>query len=386
MVVMALSVCAARAFAAAPVGPDALRQAVDAAIRPVMAEHNVPGMAVAITANGKHQVFNYGVASTATGQKVADDTLFEIGSISKTFTATLAAYAQARGALSFDDKAVKYLPALAGSAFDRISLVELGTYTAGGLPLQVPDEITGMPRMVDWFRHWRPAYDPGTRRRYSNPSIGLFGYLAAQSLHEPFDVVMERQIIPKLGLTHTWIHVPADRMGDYAWGYAKDGKPVRVSPGVFDAEAYGIKTTAADLIRFVELNMDGRPVADADLRRALAVTHTGYFQVGKMTQGLGWEMYDWPARLDDLRAGNDAPMILDAYPATRIEPPRPPRADVLVNKTGSTNGFGAYVAFVPARHIGIVMLANRNLPMPARVEAAWRVLQALDPAGAADAR
>lgn len=357
---------------------DAVRQAVDRAIRPIMAEYDVPGMAVAVTVGGKQRIFNYGVAAKAGNRPVTDATIFEIGSVSKTFTATLGAYAQARSALSFDDKATRHQPALAGSVFDNITLLELGTYTAGGLPLQVPDDITDMPKMLDWLRQWRPAYAPATQRRYSNPSIGLFGDLAARALHQPFDAVMTRQILPGLGLTHTWLQVPRERMGDYAWGYGKDGKPVRVTPGVFDAQAYGIKTTAADMIRFVELNMHGEAVRDDALRRALDTTRTGYFQVGKMTQGLGWERYAWPTRLEDLLAGNDARMVLDAQAVQPLVPPQPAPRDVLVNKTGSTNGFGTYVAFVPARDIGVVMLANRNLPIPARVTAAHGILQALD--------
>jgi beta-lactamase class C len=49
----------------------------------------------------------------------------------------------------------------------------------------------------------------------------------------------------------------------------------------------------------------------------------------------------------------------------------------LFNKTGSTNGFAAYAAFVPAKKIGIVMLANRNIPIPARITAAHAVLEQL---------
>ncbi|WP_130391203.1 class C beta-lactamase [Cupriavidus agavae] len=362
---------------AAPAG-DPVAAAVEAAIRPLMAEHKVPGMAVAVTMAGHARVFNFGVASKASGRPVTDATIFEIGSVSKTFTATLGAYAQARGALSLDDKAPKYLPALSGSAFDAISLLELGTYTAGGLPLQAPAEAGNLSGMTDWLRRWRPDALPGTQRRYSNVSIGLFGHLAAQAMGEPFERIMTQRIIGGLGLRHTWLQVPAARQGDYAWGYGKDGKPVRVTPGVFDAQAYGIKTTAADMIRFVALNIDGSTLRDPALRQALDTTHTGYFRLGGMTQGLGWERYGWPVALADLQAGNDAGIVLGAHPVQRLAPPQPAPADVLINKTGSTNGFGTYVAFVPARRIGVVLLANRNLPVPARIDAAWRILQALD--------
>ncbi len=354
-----------------------LARIVDAAIRPVMAENDVPGMAVAVTVQGRQSFFNYGVAAKDSGGKVTEDTLFEIGSVSKTFTATLAATAQLQGTLSLSDSASKYLPGLAGSSFDRISLLELGTYTAGGLPLQFPDDVTDPDRMIAFYRSWRPAYAPGTRRLYSNPSIGLFGYLAARSLNKPFDELMQQQIFPALGLTRTYIRVPPDQMGRYAWGTSKAGKPVRVTPGVLDSEAYGVKTTAADMIRFVEANIDGARLDDT-LRRAIAATHAGYYRVGDMTQGLGWEMVDWPTGLDRLLAVNSSEMSQKPNPATRLDPPLPPRDEVLINKTGSTNGFGAYVAFVPARGIGVVILANRNFPIAARLQAAHRILAALD--------
>jgi beta-lactamase class C len=353
-----------------------LERIVTEAIRPVMEENHVPGMAVAITVQGKRHVFNYGIASKESDQRVAESTIFEIGSVSKTFTAALASYAQARGTLSLSDAASRYLPGLAGSSFDRISVLDLGTYTAGGLPLQFPDDVTDQEKMVAYYRGWRPIYPSGTHRLYSNPSIGLFGHLAAKSLGEPFDDLMEEKLFPMLGLASTFIRVPRNRMGDYAYGYAKDGRPVRVTSGVLDSEAYGVKTTATDLIRFVEANMNGTGLDDT-LRSAIAATHTGYFKVGAMVQGLGWEIYPYPTNLDQLLAGNSAQMALKAHEATKIEPPQPPQKNVLINKTGSTNGFGAYVAFVPAKGIGIVILANKNYPIPARVTAGYRILTAL---------
>lgn len=355
-----------------------LNRVVDEAIEPVMEANNIPGMAVAVTVRGERYFFNYGIASKESGQKVTEDTIFEIGSISKTFTATLASYAQVGATLSLSDNASKYLPALAGSSFDKISLLDLGTYTAGGLPLQFPNNVTDREKMIAFYRSWRPAYASGTHRQYSNPSIGLFGHLAAASMGKPFDELMEQKLFPALGLARTYIRVPKDRMGDYAYGMSKNGKPVRVTPGVLDSEAYGVKTTAADLIRFVEANMDPSKIDDEALRSAVIATRTGYYRVGPMTQGLGWEMYAYPVELDRLLAGNSSEMALEAQKASKLVPPLPAGTDVLINKTGSTNGFGAYAAFVPAKGIGIVVLANKNYPIPARVKAAYRILTALD--------
>lgn len=353
-----------------------IKSAVDAAIRPIMQAQGVPGIAVAVTVDGKPHYFNYGVANKENAQAVTENTLFEIGSVSKTFTATLGGYAQATGKLSFTDKASQVLQALSGSAFDNVSVLQLGTYTAGGLPLQFPDESDHADKMLAYFKQWKPVYAAGTHRLYSNPSIGLFGHLAAQRLGQPFDEVMEKTLLPKLGLKHTYLRVPQEQMGLYAQGYGKDGKPVRVGPGALDSEAYGVKTSATDMIRFVQANLKPSGL-EAPIQKAIAATHTGYYTVGDMTQGLGWERYTYPITLDKLLAGNSTPMAMQAHEVQWLNPPQPEPGNVLINKTGSTGGFGTYVAFVPAKDIGIVILANKNYPIPERVKAAHQILSAL---------
>lgn len=353
-----------------------IETAVKNAVTPVMQQQGIPGMAVAVTINGKAHYFNYGVASKETGKPVTESTLFEIGSVSKTFTATLAAYAQASGKLSLSDRASHIWPALQGSAFDRISVLQLGTYSAGGLPLQFPSEADAPDKMLGYFKQWQPLYAPGSQRQYSNPSLGLFGYLAAQSLGVPFDQALEQTLLPRLGLKHTFLKVPQDQTSLYAQGYNKDNQPVRVGPGALDAEAYGVKTSATDLIRYVQANLQPASL-EKPLQRAIALTHTGYYQVGDTTQGLGWEFYPYPVKLDTLLAGNSAQMAFEANPVRWLNPPQAPRQDALFNKTGSTSGFGAYVAYVPAKQMGIVLLANRNYPNADRIRIAHAVLEAL---------
>ncbi|CAI8842757.1 class C beta-lactamase [Pseudomonas marginalis] len=354
-----------------------LQAVVDANVKPLMQQQSINGLVVGVVRAGKAQYFNYGVAATDTRQPVSENTLFEVGSVSKTFTATLAGYAVASGKLTLSDPASHYLPALGGGTFDHISVLNLGTYTAGGLPLQFPANADNSQRMISYFQHWQPDFAPGTQRLYSNPSLGLFGYLAAQSLKQPFAQAMEKTLLPALGLKHTFIKVPQSQMSLYAQGYGKDGKPVRVGPGALDSEAYGIKTSAADLLKYVDANM--RPATlDKTLQQAISVTHTGYYNVEGMTQGLGWEMYPYPIPLDRLMAGNSTPMAMEPHTVNWLTPPQAPHADTLVNKTGSTNGFGAYVAYVPSKGVGVVILANKNYPNAERVKVAHAILSALD--------
>ena len=365
---------------AAWAGDDAekIRGIVDAAIRPLMAEHDVPGMAVAVTVDGQPFFFNYGVASKESKTPVSETTIFELGSVSKTFTATLTAYAQVTGKLSLDDHPSKYMPQLKGRAIDKASLLHLGTYTAGGLPLQFPDKVPDTDDgMNAYFRQWKPDAKPGVQREYSNPSIGLLGHITGLALKSDFSEAVETQIFPKLGLRHSHIRVPDSAMADYAWGYDEKNKPVRVRPDLFAAEAYGVKSTSSDMIRFVQANIDPSGL-DEPIRRAVDLTHVGHFKVGAMVQGLGWEQYAYPVSQEQLLAGNSAGIIFEANRAEQIAPQTSadPR---LFNKTGSTRGFGAYVAFVPAKKIGIVMLANKSYPIPARVKAAYAILDQLAP-------
>lgn len=360
----------------AAVGPrDRLEALVNRTIAPLMAKERIPGMAVGIVVDGTPYVFTYGVASKTTMQPVTPETLFEIGSVSKTFTTTLASYAQVRGDLSFFQKVGTYLPALSGTTFGDATLVNLATHTAGNLPMQVPAAADSDAALIDYLRTWHLNGSIGAYRVYSNIGIGTLGLIAAKSMGKSFATLAEQQLFPAFGLRNTYINVPQSRMAVYAEGYKGDGTPIRMTPGELWQESYGVRTCVTDLERWIEVNM-GVIQVDPMWERAVLQTHVGYFQAGVMTQDLIWEQYAYPVALKSLLEGTA--MIGNAVPVTALRPPLQPQAGTWLNKTGSTNGFSTYVAFVPAKRAGIVMLANKSFPLSERVTAAFQILSALD--------
>lgn len=355
--------------------PEALR-VTSAAVLPVMEKNQIPGMAVGLVVQGQTYIFNFGLASVQGQRRVTDATIFEIGSVSKTFTAALATYAESHGKLQLSDAVARYLPELENTDFGRLQLYNLGTHTTGGMPLQVPDSVQNDEQLLRYFRAWKPPYKAGAVRTYANPSIGALGLIAAKSLHQDFTAAMDHAIFHPLGLTSTYFSVPPKKMTDYAFGYTKDKAPVRMNSGVLSNEAYGVRTTALDLSRFLKANM-GMLQLSSSLQTALDNTRKGYFKVGDMVQGLIWEEYALPVDLQVLQKGNSNVLIYNPTPVVAQAPPSTPRSDVWVNKTGSTNGFGAYVAFVPSKRFGIVVLANKNYPNEERVEIAHKIFEAL---------
>ncbi|ELY4299871.1 class C beta-lactamase [Cronobacter turicensis] len=348
----------------------------DDVVEPLMARYQIPGMAVAVSVNGETHFWHYGVASKATRKPVDEKTLFEIGSLSKTFTATLASAAQQEGKLDFSATASRYLPALNGSAFDRVTLRHLATHTSG-MPLFVPDDVKNTAQLMAWYRAWQPAQPVGTERVYSNLGIGMLGMITAKALDKPFSEAMEQGLLADFGMTHSFINVPDAAMDDYAQGYNKDDKPVRVTPGPLDAESYGLKSSSADLLRYLQIQLGEHDVA-LRWRQAINATHNGYYRSGEFTQGMMWEYYPWPSPLSRLVEGNSSQRIMKGLTATAIVPPEPAPQAAWYNKTGSTNGFSAYAVFIPEKRIALIMLANKWFPNDDRVRAAYDIIQELD--------
>ena len=353
---------------------DLLKNAVDQQAKLLMNEHDISGMAFGIIIDGKSHLYHYGLADKKAKIPVSENTIFELGSISKTFAATLASYSELKGTLTLEDTADKYIPYLKDSTIGNTKLINLATYSAGGLPLQVPDDVKNNKELLRYYKSWQPVFPVNSKRLYSNASIGLFGYISALSMDADYTQLMEEKILPSLNMPNTFINVPNDKMADYAFGYNIAGDAIRVNPGMLDAEAYGIKSTIKDMTQFMAANMGLVPL-DKDIQQALDNNRKGYYQASTFTQGLGWEMYPYPTKLNTLLEGNSMDVVLKPQAITTDNHPTPILNNVWVNKTGATNGFGGYIAYIPAEKSGIVILANKNYPNADRVKAAYTILE-----------
>src|SRR5919106_4612604 len=160
-----------------------------------MRETGAPGMTLAIANHdGLIRASTYGFADTKAGLRVAPETMFEIGSVSKSFVGLLRLQLRDEGKLDFNRPIVEYLPWLKiNSKFDAITTHHILSHS-GGLP--------GAPLLLDaLLSDIAVAYAPGTRFLYSNTGYNILGFLIEALDKRPFAEAMRARMLAPLGMT-----------------------------------------------------------------------------------------------------------------------------------------------------------------------------------------
>lgn len=350
-----------------------LKAKVDNIIIPFMKKHHIPGLAVGITVHGKDYYFNYGVKSLATNAPVTKHTLFEIASITKTFTTTLAAILQTENKINIRNRVSDYFPSLKGTVFDNVTLLNLATHTSG-LPIS-NKALETKQQLIEFFKKWQGPKKPiGRKRIYSNLGIQLLGMTLAMHSRQSYPELLREKILVPLKMTSTFIKVPKSRLHDYAMGYNQAMQPVRLPQDMLMISADGIRTTSRDMIKYLKANMGLLPLT-APLKEAFRYAHTGYYKIPGMIQDLGWDQLPLPLTTNNLMQVFSSAYLNAA--ASVIKHPTIAEQNAVFNKTGMSSGFVSYTIFVPKQQLGIVLLANKAIPTLDKVLLGREIYQVL---------
>jgi CubicO group peptidase (beta-lactamase class C family) len=266
-------------------GVAAVIASYQAAIPELMAQEQIPGLALAVV-DGDRVVWQQGFGSTNGdgGTPVTVDTMFSVQSMSKTFTATAVMRAVQSGLLDLDVPITTYLRDFTvQSAFEahpeqRITLRMLLSHTAG-FTHEAPLGNSYEPGPGDFDAHvasisetWL-RFPVGTGYAYSNLGIDLAGYILEQVSGKPFPDVMRDSLLAPLGMDHSTfdraqVHATVDR----AVGHTGDLVRPRVDCPMMAAG--GLWASASDLARFLEFQLgegtlDGRTLLDAGLMQEM---------------------------------------------------------------------------------------------------------------------
>ena len=336
--------------AAAP----AWRLPSDDAIRAILAERidresDGVGIVVGVIDAGRPRLVAHGRFRRDGRRKVAGDTIFEIGSVTKVFTSLLLSDMVLRGEVALDDPAARYLPE--GVALPErgrpITLADLATHTSG-----LPRSATNVTPS-DWvnpYADYTPerlyaflngctlTRDVGARYEYSNIGAGLLGHLLARRLGTDFRGLLRARVAGPLEMKDTSPQLSPGQAKRLAQGHDADGRP---APAWRDSDSTAggalLLSTADDLLKLlaVALGYEAsllKPAIDAQLAHPMrrieepgAPFSTASGEVA--SAGLGWH-------------------------AIEAEGER------LVRHNGGTAGYRAFLGLNPARGWGAVVLTN----------------------------
>jgi CubicO group peptidase (beta-lactamase class C family) len=276
------------------------------------AEHRVPGAVLGITRGGEDRIAAYGVTNVDTGVEVTGDTLFQIGSITKVFTATAVMRLVERGVLDLDKPVVSYLPELRLSDPDltaRVTMRHLLTHTSGIDGDVFTDTGFGedaLERYVATLDQVPANHPLGATLSYCNTGYSIAGRVIEKATGMVWDAAMRELLFGPLGLTRTVTMPQEALLHRTAVGHLHEGdQPFLRTPvwGITRATypAGGVTCDIADLLSFARLHLrQGLAPARTRLLSADTVTAMRSHQatvpnphVIPDSWGLGWFRLDW---------------------------------------------------------------------------------------------
>ena len=347
---------------------------LDAFIQKAMTDYGVPGASVAVVKDGK-TVFlkGYGTRRAGENAPVDENTVFQIASVTKTFTAAADAALVGDGKLDWDDEVITHLPefALYDPYPTRHATVRDLLAHRTGLPAFTGDLLgeVGYDRreVLRRIRFVPPAASFRDKALYSNLGFFTAGEVAARVAGSTWNDVVQARLLTPMGMTRSAASVltaPKDDNRSGTFGRV-NGRIQAITPStqIVMGAAGSMVSTASDLSRFMRMllgegSLDGRPVLTAkavdEMFEPSMVAEISFTEVLPISQetgfgySMGWGYYYF----------HDAKVL---------------------EKGGALDGARAIIVLVPERQLGIAVLANLNLTILPEAIRAYVLEQELGP-------
>ena len=274
----------------------------DAAILGILRERVAsgqhPGIVVGILEDGERRIIAHGVRAKG-GDSVDARTVFEIGSITKVFTAVMLAEMMRRGEVGPEDPIARYLPGsvqVPARAGRQITLLDLATHQSG-LP-RLPGNLRpadGANPYADYtaqdlhrfLSSYRLERDIGERFEYSNLGVGLLGHVLASRAGTSYETALTARVLEPLELDETRITLTPAMAQRLAAGHTAKGRVAKNWDVGVLAGAGGLRSTADDMLTFAAAHFDSGGVLFPSLRLALRAQRP-VERGGTDSVGLGW--------------------------------------------------------------------------------------------------
>ncbi|MBE8714660.1 serine hydrolase domain-containing protein [Sphingobacterium hungaricum] len=311
---------------------------VDSIANSFAKQKNAQSLAIGIIHNNQSNHFFYGETEAGNATLPTETTLYEIGSITKTFTATLLADLVDRQIISLDDSIAKFLPDSVASNPDiqKITFKTLANHTSG-LP-RLPSNWNTDPKFNEadpyahydqkalyaFLKNYKATREPAVEYEYSNLGFGLLGELIATITKKPFQKSLADVITTPLAMLNT-VDKINPKTQTLIKVYAADGQEVPQWSFTSMAAAGALKSTLADLLIYAQAQF---VMPETDLEKAMALTRQFTFFIPPNTDiGLAWHM-----------------SLLDGI--------------LSFQHTGGTAGSSSFIALAPDSKTAVVILSN----------------------------
>lgn len=298
-----------------------------------------PAIVVGILGSQGVKYYSFGVKSLVTKAPVNERTVFEIGSITKSFTGIILADMVLKGEVKLDDPLQQYLPkdvmapTRNGAA---IRLVNLANHTSS-LP-RMPDNFSpanpnnpyadySEKQLYDFLAHYTITRDIGSVYEYSNYGMGLLGHVLAAKRGVTYEKLLMNTITKPLNLKNTGITLTPEMKQNLALGYA-GGAQVENWDLITLAGAGAIRSTAEDLMTYLKANMG---IVKSNLYPAMQLAHKNTHNAGVNPMvGLGWHI---------MMTGDQE----------------------IIWHNGGTGGYRSFIGFIKGSDKAVVILSNSTV-------------------------